>query len=88
MGNIPGSFTEFTESVALLRQELLKMRIEMSSFQKRLAGLEKDVSKCGLAIRECRQTTDDNSNSLLNISLLEEGRSVYRPKRHAASSYA
>ena len=65
MGNIPGSFTEFTESVALLRQELLKMRIEMSSFQKRLAGLEKDVSKCGLAIRECRQTTDDNSNSLL-----------------------
>lgn len=81
-----GSSLSVEEEV--LRAELRQLRLEMSSFQKRLAGLEKDVSSCGIAINACHETTRDNSNNLLNISLLEEGRSVYRkPKRHTASTY-
>lgn len=80
MGNIP--------TIEIWREELQRLRAEMSSFQTRLAGLEKDVSKCGVAINRIHQTSQDNSNALLNISLLEEGRSVYRkPKRHTASTY-
>ena len=83
MGNIPGSSVE-----EVLRAELQQLRVEMSYFQKRLAGLEKDVSSCGIAINACHETSRENSNNLLNISLLEEGRSVYRtPKRHTASTY-
>lgn len=85
MGNIPASFTD---TIALLREELRHMRIEMGLFQNRLAGLEKDVSSCGLAINACHVTTQDNSNALLSLHLLEEGRSAYRrPKRHTASAY-
>lgn len=62
-------------------EALQALRVEMSLFQSRLAGLERDVSKCGVKIKE-------NSNALLNISLLEEGRSVYKkPKRHTASTF-
>lgn len=80
--------SSFSVEEEVLRAELRQLRLEMSSFQKRLAGLEKDVSSCGIAINACHETTRDNSNNLLNISLLEEGRSVYRkPKRHTASTY-
>lgn len=77
-----GSSISVTEDILReVREELRQLRVEMRSFQNRLAGVEKDISSCVLSIR-------DNSNSLLNISLLEEGRSVYRkPKRHTASNY-
>lgn len=83
MGNTPSSSVE-----EVLRAELHQLRLEMSSFQKRLAGLERDVPQLGIAINACHDTSRENSNNLLNISLLEEGRSVYRkPKRHTASTY-
>lgn len=69
--------------------ELNQLKLEMSSFQKRLAGLEKDLPKLGVNVTRCNEKVQENSNALLNINLLEEGRSVYkrRPKRHTGSSY-
>lgn len=60
----------------------------MAGFQTRLAGLEKDVASLSLVSRRAFETGRDNSNTLLNISLLEEGRSAYKnPRRHTGSSY-
>ncbi|CAM9104649.1 unnamed protein product [Sphacelaria rigidula] len=71
-----------------LKAELRGLRMEMGSFQKRLAGLEKDVSNFGVILNRVHESRQENSNALLNLSLLEEGRSMYRrPKRHTASSY-
>lgn len=78
MGNIQSEFYE----------ALCEVRREMNVFQSRLAGLEKDVSNLGVTITQVHGTCQDNSNHLLNLSLLEEGRSTYRrPKRYTASTY-
>lgn len=83
-----GNASSLDEDVVLLRDELLKSRSEISSLQRRVAGLEKDVSNFSVVLNKAHETSQANSNNLLNISLLEEGRSVYRkPKRHTASTY-
>ena len=83
MGNASGK-----REIDLLREELRLMRLKMSSYQERQAGLEKDLSNFGVILKRADETGRDNSNSLLNLALLEEGRSVYRkPKRHTGSSY-
>ena len=86
MGNI--SAKEETHDIGLLKEELRLMQLKMSSFQERQAGLEKDLSNFGVILKRVDQKSRDHSSSLLNLSLLEEGRSVYqRPKRHTGSSY-
>ena len=83
MGNVSGK-----REIDLLKEELRLMRLKMSSYQERQAGLEKDLSNFGVILKRADETGRDNSNSLLNLALLEEGRSVYRrPKRHTGSSY-
>lgn len=82
------SAREETNEIGLLKEELRLMQLKMSSFQARQAGLEKDVSNFGVILKRVEGSSRDNSTSLLNLSLLEEGRSVYRrPKRHTGSSY-
>lgn len=88
MGNITSDMSEEYNAIQTLHTELKQMRLEMSSFQKRLAGLEKDVSNFGVILNKAHDTSQENSNALLNLSLLEEGRSFYRkPKRHTGSSF-
>lgn len=88
MGNINVIMREIQHEIELLREELRLMQFKMSSFQERQAGLEKDVSNLSVILKRVDQKSGDNSNSLLNLSLLEEGRSIYRrPKRHTGSSY-
>jgi hypothetical protein len=80
MGNVSGNETRDQE-IHTLREKVRLLKIEMNNYQNRLTGVEKDVATLTILAK-------DNANSLLNISLLEEGRSVYRrPKRHAGSSY-
>jgi len=72
--------------------EILRLlRNEMNSFQTRLAGLEKDYENVETSLRENNYQMEKNSNDLLNLHLLEEGRSTYRPKYtkkyHTASTY-
>ena len=65
--------------------------------ESKMAFLERDVINHGVQtttnshkIDSIYNHVNDNSTKLLNISLLEEGRSVYRPKNrtsHTASSY-
>ena len=91
MGNI-------LEVMRVLRHEhtrifdiLRLLRNEMNLFQTRLAGLEKDYENVELSLQRNNSQIDKNSNALLNISLLEEGRSTYRPKYtkkyHTSSTY-
>lgn len=89
MGNINVAMREALDEIKTLREEVRLMQLKMSSFQERQAGLEKDVSNFGVILKRVEGSSRDNSNSLLNLSLLEEGRSVYRkPKRHTGSSYS
>lgn len=65
--------------------------------ESKIAFLERDVINHGVQTTKNTHKIDsvynhvnDNTSKLLNISLLEEGRSVYRPKNrasHTASSY-
>lgn len=88
MGNLNAALLHLAQEVDLLREELRLMQLKMSAFQERQAGLEKDVSNFGVILKRVDEKSGNNSNSLLNLSLLEEGRSVYRrPKRHTGSSY-
>lgn len=76
-----------TSSTSDLFGILQAIRDEMNSFQTRLAGLERDVANFGVVLGKVQKKSSDNSNSLLNISLLEEGRSTYKRKHHTASTY-
>lgn len=81
MGNL-------ASSLDMVIEELRRLRLELDSFQTRLAGLERDVSNLGVVSKRAHEASQENSNAILGISLLEEGRSAYRkPKRHTGSSY-
>ncbi len=68
-----------------------------AKLESRLAFMERDVINHGVQttnnkfkVDSLLIRTDDNEAKILNISLLEEGRSVYRPKNrvsHTSSSY-
>ena len=76
------------EVMGIIREEhsrifeiLHLMKNEMNTFQDRLAGLERDFENISV-------TTENNSTALLNLNLLEEGRSTYRKRRfHTSSTY-
>lgn len=91
MGNIVETMSTIRQEHSRILDILHSLRKEMDSFQTRLAGLEKDYGKLELSIKHYREETDKNSRALLNISLLEEGRSTYRPKYtkkyHTSSTY-
>lgn len=81
MGNVSSNDLRDQE-INVLRERIRLLKCEIDVYQKRLAGAERDI----VALTKVAK---DNSAALLNISLLEEGRSVYsrRPRRHAGSSY-
>lgn len=91
MGNIMDTMSAIRQEHARILEILKLLQKEMDSFQTRLAGLEKDYGNLELSIKDYREETDKNSRALLNISLLEEGRSTYRPKYtkkyHTSSTY-
>ena len=74
-----------------------KLQKQNSQLENRLSLLEKDVINNRIVtttlnhkVESINHHVDSNTSQLLNISLLEEGRSVYRPKSrtsHTASSY-
>ena len=89
MGNVPSmNFMDIPAEHERLLEALRLLRDEMRIFQERLAGLEKDVGNIGVIVENTKRVSVDNSNDILNISLLEEGRSMYRPRKsHTSSSY-
>lgn len=83
-----GNASSLESEVVFLRDELRKSTSEIHALQRRMAGLEKDVSNLSVVLKTAHETSQQNSDTLFNISLLEEGRSVYRkPTRHTASTY-
>lgn len=73
------------------------IKYKIGQLEERLSIIERDymnlydtVQKNIHMISRNSRRTDDNYKHILNISLLEEGRSVYRPRSrvaHTASSY-
>lgn len=92
MGNKESRYTQEVENMKASNSQL---REELRVYQTRLAGLEKDLSNFVIETRKVKTLAKENSNQLLSLSLLEEGRSTYVGKKrgkgmktHTASSYA
>ena len=73
------------------------IKYKVGDLEERLSMLERDYMNLYETVQNNIQKisrnsrrTDDNYKHILNISLLEEGRSVYRPRSrvaHTASTY-
>jgi len=83
------------EVMGIIREEhsrifeiLHLIKNEMNHFQNRLAGLERDFENISVTTNQTKLQSENNSTALLNLNLLEEGRSTYRKKRfHTSSTY-
>jgi len=79
--------TDKIHEIQLKHNNLCKdfMRLE-----ERVGRLERDIINTTVKVERTHAENVDMSNKVLNIQLLEEGRSTYVPRRritHAASTY-
>lgn len=83
MGN---SISTYLREHERMMKMLTDIKKEMLLFQNRLAGLEQDCGNLSVAINHSNKKLSDTLN--MKFSLLEEGRSFYKPnKSHTASLY-
>lgn len=71
-----------------MSREFNEMRRQVRSLNNRLAVMEKNHTNVVVDLKRTARVSDKNRDEILNIQLLEEGRSSYRPRKtHLHSSY-
>ncbi len=87
MGIVHSFIVVITKRVDNIESKINKIRLETSVLNTRLAGVEKEMINHRLITDSLHNRMEEHSSKFLNLSLLEEGRSIYKPKRHTASVY-
>lgn len=68
--------------------EFHEMKRQIRVLNDRLAVVEKNYPNVLVRVNETARIADRNRDEILNIRLLEEGRSTYRPRKtHIHSTY-
>ena len=79
-----------TEKVQEIQMKHNNLCRDVMKLQERVGRLERDIINTSVRVDRTHAENLEMSNKVLNIQLLEEGRSTYKPRRriaHTASSY-
>ena len=89
MGNYISIITEFENELKYLREKNTFLEDRLEKMYERVGRLEKDIINTSIKANLIKEDVKHVKNRVLNIDLLEEGRSyIGSRKRHTHSMYS
>ena len=88
MGNYVSVITEFENELKYLRDKNAFLEERLEKMYERVGRLEKDIINTSIKANLIKEEVKNVTNRVLNIDLLEQGRSyIGSRKRHTYSNY-